>query len=217
MELRCVYKSRISLSEFLRSHLNFTLTPKSKMLNKFTFVVAIAVSAASRALADCTPSFTEDTPYTVRLSEAPSFGWVNNATQGFLGVNLRSSAPATEWFLSTTPFGGYVFSVDTGMSSCLYASRNVKVPGSGKIYNSIGCFDAVGELDKDEDFTFTCAACGADGSATSCSIKSSVTTECAKTPQNSLDAPSGADEEDQIVTAACSETAFQKWDVTAVA
>ncbi|KAJ7652231.1 hypothetical protein B0H17DRAFT_1338607 [Mycena rosella] len=181
--------------------------------SKLAFVVAVSI--ASRALADCTPTFTEDTPYIVSMTELPSFAWVNNATIGSLGVNLRSTVPATEWYLSTTPFGGYVFSIDTAMSSCLYASRNAKVPGSGKIYSSIGCFDGVGELDKDEDFTFTCASCDASG-GTNCFITSSVTTECANTPDNALHYPSGEDEEDQIRTAACSETWYQKWDVTAV-
>jgi hypothetical protein len=102
------------------------------------------------------------------------------------------------------------------MTNCLYASRNAKVPGSGKIYSGIGCLDGAGELDLDEDFTFTCVECNSNG-ATNCFIKSSVTKECANTPDNALHYPSGEDEEDQIVTAACTETWYQKWDVTAVA
>ncbi|KAJ6530376.1 hypothetical protein DFH09DRAFT_150665 [Mycena vulgaris] len=178
----------------------------------FKLAFVVAVSVASHALADCTPTFTEGTPYTVSMTELPSFVWVNNGTNGFLGVNMKSTVPATEWYLSTTPFGGYIFSLDTDMSSCLYASRNVKVPGSGKIYSSIGCFDGSGELDLDEDFTFTCVECDSNGGI-NCSIQSSVTKECVNTPDSELHYPSGEDEEDQIVTAACSETWYQSWDV----
>ncbi|KAJ6530377.1 hypothetical protein DFH09DRAFT_1285071 [Mycena vulgaris] len=185
-----------------------------KIMSKLAFVVAVSV--ASRALATCTPTFTEGTPYTVSMTELPSFAWINNGTIGFLGVNLKSTVPATEWYLSTTPFGGYIFSLepalDTDTSSCLYASRNAKVPGSGKIYSSLGCFDGAGELDLNEDFTFTCVECESNG-GTNCSIRSSVTKECANTPDNELHYPSGEDEEDQIVTATCSEIWYQKWDV----
>jgi hypothetical protein len=100
------------------------------------------------------------------------------------------------------------------MSSCLYASRNVKVPGSGKIYSSIGCFDGAGELDLDEDFTFACIECGLNG-GTNCFIRSSVTKECATAPNSELPGPAG--EGDQVVTAACGAVWYQKWDVTAVA
>ncbi|KAF7356536.1 hypothetical protein MVEN_00987200 [Mycena venus] len=160
------------------------------MFHASKLAFAVAVSVASRALADCTPTFTEGVPYTVSMTELPGFVWVNNGTIGSLGVNLRSTVPATQWYLSKTPFEGYVFSVDPDMSSCLYASRNAKVPGSGKIYSSIGCFDAVGELDEDEDFTFTCVECNSNGGQ-NCYIKSSVTTECANTPDNELHYPSG--------------------------
>ncbi|KAF8172974.1 hypothetical protein K438DRAFT_1981166 [Mycena galopus ATCC 62051] len=185
--------------------------PTSKLAS---FVMAVCL--ASRALGDCTPTFTEGTPYSVSMTELPGFVWVDNSTLGFLGVNLKSTIPATEWYLSKTPFGGYVFSIDTAMTSCLYASRNAKVPGSGKIYHSLGCFDSTGELGLDEDFTFTCVDCDSNG-GTNCYIKSSVTTECANTPDNDLHYPSGEDEEDEIRTAACAETWYQKWDVTAVA
>jgi hypothetical protein len=102
------------------------------------------------------------------------------------------------------------------MTNCLYASRNAKIPGSGKINSGSGCLDGVGELDLDEDFTFTCVECNSNGGI-NCFIKSSVTTECANTPDDALPYPSGEDEGDQIVTAACTETWCQKWDVTAVA
>ncbi|KAJ6569589.1 hypothetical protein B0H19DRAFT_699837 [Mycena capillaripes] len=182
-----------------------------KTMFKLAFVVALSVAA--RALGDCVPTFAQGAQYTVTMSELPSFGWVNNGTIGFLGVNLKTTVPPTQWFLSETGFGGYVFSIDTDMSSCLFASRNAKIPGSGKIFSGIGCFDGVGELDLDEDFTFSCVSCDANGGS-NCFIKSSVTTECANTPDKDLDHPSGEDEEDQIVTAACAETSFQKWDVT---
>ncbi|KAJ6469063.1 hypothetical protein C8R47DRAFT_1078182 [Mycena vitilis] len=168
-------------------------------MTKLSFVVALAV--ASRALADCTPTFTEGTPYAVTMSELPNFGWVDNSTSGFFGVNLKSTVPPTG-----------CTDADLTNSDCLYASRNVKVPGSGKIYHSIGCYDGSGELDEDEDFTFTCTSCDSD-SGTDCSIKSSVTTECANTPDDALHYPSGEDEEDQIKTAACTTTWYQKWDI----
>ncbi|KAJ7620604.1 hypothetical protein DFH06DRAFT_1144116 [Mycena polygramma] len=185
-------------------------------MTKLAFVVALAV--ASRALADCTPTFTEGTPYAVTMTELPSFGWVDNSTSGFFGVNLKSSVSPTGWYLSQTPFGGYVFSTDADLtnSNCLYASRNVKVPGSGKIYHGIGCYDGAGELDEDEDFRFTCTTCDSN-SGTDCSIQSSVTTECANTPDDALHYPSGEDEEDQVKTAACTTTWYQAWDITPVA
>jgi hypothetical protein len=110
------------------------------------------------------------------------------------------------------------FSIDTAMSSCLYASRNDKIPGSGKIYHSFGCFDSTGELGLDEDFTFACVECGLDG-GTNCYIKSSVTKECATAPNGALDYPAGEDAraQDQVVTAACGAALHQKWDVTTVA
>jgi hypothetical protein len=101
------------------------------------------------------------------------------------------------------------------MTSCLDASRNVKVPGSGKIYHSLGCFDSTGALDLGFDFTFACVDCDSAG-GTNCYIKSSLTTECGNTPDNALHYPSGEDEEDQIRTAACAVTWYQSWDVTAV-
>ncbi|KAJ7854092.1 hypothetical protein B0H14DRAFT_2757296 [Mycena olivaceomarginata] len=172
----------------------------------------IAVCLASRALGDCTPTFTEGTPYSVSMTELPDFVWVDNSTLGFLGVNLPSEPHSH----CTFELSSFTVSIDTAMTSCLYASRNAKVPGSGKIYHSLGCFDSTGELGLDEDFTFTCVDCDSNG-GTNCYIKSSVTKECANTPDNDLHYPSGEDEEDEIRTAACAETWYQKWDVTAVA
>ncbi|KAJ7117963.1 hypothetical protein C8R43DRAFT_1112638 [Mycena crocata] len=185
------------------------------MISKSAFAVALSISAASLALASCTPSFTGAHLYTVRMTQNSEFVWVNNNTLGFLGVDLKSTVPATNWFLFATGFGGYGFSVGPDMTSCLYASRNAKVPGSGKIYNSIGCYDGAGELDLDEDFTFSCAGCDAHG-GTSCFIKSSVTKECANTPVNGLRYPSGQNEEGQIRTATCGNMWYQTWDVRAV-
>ncbi|KAJ7666026.1 hypothetical protein DFH06DRAFT_1127188 [Mycena polygramma] len=180
-------------------------------MSKLAFVIALAV--ASRALADCTPTFTEGTPYAVSMSVLPRFGWVDNSTLGFLGVNLKSSAsvPPTGWYLSKTTFGGYVFSTDTAMTGCLYAYKDDKVPGSGRIARSLGCYDAEGELDEVEDFKFTCATCSVNSGGTDCSIQSSVTTECANTPDDALHYPSGKDEEDQVRTATCSETWYQSF------
>ncbi|KAK7028705.1 hypothetical protein R3P38DRAFT_2937876 [Favolaschia claudopus] len=181
------------------------------MFNKLTLITALAV--ASSALADCVPTFQSGAPYTVRMTELPDFVWVNNGTVGSLGVNLRSTVPGTQFYLSETPFGGYVFSLEPEMANCLYASRNAKVPGSGKIYQSLGCFNAGGELDLDEDFTFDCVSCSAEGGS-NCHIKSSVTTECANTPDDALHYPSGEDENDQVRTAECGSTWYQAWDVT---
>ncbi|KAJ7642189.1 hypothetical protein FB45DRAFT_1054473 [Roridomyces roridus] len=179
----------------------------------------VAAALASRTLAECTATFTEGAQYTVSLSANPQFSWVDNNTSGFFGVDLKTS-PGTEWFLSETGFGGYVFSLASDLSSsdCLFASRNDKVPGSGKIFHSLGCLDGVGELDLDEDFVVTCETCDAAGAGggSGCSIKSSVTTECANTAVNDLSAPAGADGTGQVRTDACSGSDFQKWDVTSV-
>jgi hypothetical protein len=72
------------LRDFIPSYFSDSTLIKSM----FRLAFVVAVSVASRALADCTATFTEGTPYTVSMTELPSFGWVNNATIGFLGVNL---------------------------------------------------------------------------------------------------------------------------------
>nr|GAT51641.1 predicted protein [Mycena chlorophos] len=181
-----------------------------------SFLAAAALFAVSALAQDtCTPTFTSGTTYNVSMTELPSFVWVNNGTIGSLGVNLRTTVAATPWYLSPTGFGGYVFSLDTEMSSCLYASDNAHYPGVGGIYSSLGCYDAVGEFDLDEDFTFSCVECYAGGGGSNCEITSSLSKQCVNTPDNELHYPSGEDELDQVKTATCSSTWYQRWDVNA--
>ncbi|KAJ7642082.1 hypothetical protein FB45DRAFT_1000490 [Roridomyces roridus] len=185
----------------------------------------VAVAIASRVLADCTPTFNDGALYTVTMTEVPTYAWVDSSTLGSLGVNLRTTIPATQWYLSETGLGGYVFSLDADLSSssCLdagrNAGRNAKVPGSGKIYQSLGCLDSTGSLGLDEDFVFSCDTCdeSGHGGGSKCNIQSSLTGECANAADDELESPSGEDELDQVKTAECLHTVFQQWDVVAVA
>ncbi|KAF7293357.1 hypothetical protein MKEN_01466100 [Mycena kentingensis (nom. inval.)] len=178
-----------------------------------TALSLLTAGAVAQDADTCMPTFVENAPYTVSLTEQTNFHWIGNLTLGGLGVNLRSTVPGTEWYLTETGLGGYFFAYNTEFTNCLYASRNAKVPNSGKIYSSLGCFDSTGSLGLDEDFTFACTACLEGGGATGCAIKSSLTKECANQPEDELHYPSGEDESEQVVTRECAETWYQRWDV----
>jgi hypothetical protein len=111
------------MSGLFRSHPS-SATPT---FNMFQLALVVVVAVAYCVLADCTPIFTEGASYTVSMSDPPGLSWVDNSTIGFLGVDLvhmsdqfllnpdsrlaqSSEVHATEWYLTTTPFEGYVFS-----------------------------------------------------------------------------------------------------------
>ncbi|KAJ3504058.1 hypothetical protein NMY22_g18047 [Coprinellus aureogranulatus] len=185
-------------------------------MTKLSLLTSLAM--VSSVLATCTPSFTLDKTYKVTVSDAPSYGWHNNNTLGFLGVDLRvhllvSPFPPQQPTQPSKPSRNPIRN-STQYTNCLYASKNSKVPGSGKIYSSLGCFDATGAFDITSSFEFTCTECSEEGGK-GCSIYNPITKECAKTPVDDLNEPAGPDGTKQVVTWVCADTPYQRWDVLA--